>query len=243
MLFPVLGFFDQGFNQFSLVADHWQYHAIIGVIALAIAGGLWICHRLSGPSRYLVRAAAVAVVAVLAVAAWKRTFLYRSADELWQDNITRYPGVWVAHNNLGANFMEERKFDGAIQQLNAALQIKPDAAVAHYNLAGTYRRMGRSRDAIAQFEQALRIRPEYFDAHNNLGTLLGKMGDLPNAISHLEEAVRIKPGSAEAHSNLGVALELSGKTPQAIEQYERALRIDPDSAVARDRLARLQARQ
>ena len=243
VLFPVLGFFDQAFNQFSLVADHWQYHAIIGVIALAVAGGLWICRRLGGPNRYLARVAAVALVAVLALAAWKRTFVYASSDELWQDNIARYPRVWVAHNNLGANFMIERKFDGAIQQLNAALRIKPDAAVAHYNLAGTFRRMGRPQDAIAQFEQALRIQPEYFDAHNNLGTLLGQMGDLPNAISHLEEAVRIKPGSAEAHSNLGVALELSGKAPQAIEQYERALRIDPDFAVARDRLARLQARQ
>ena len=37
-LFPVLGFFDQGFYACSLVADHWQYISIIAIIALASAG-------------------------------------------------------------------------------------------------------------------------------------------------------------------------------------------------------------
>ena len=45
-LFPVLGFFDQGFYSHSLVADPWQYYAIIGVIALAVAGGMQICRRM-----------------------------------------------------------------------------------------------------------------------------------------------------------------------------------------------------
>jgi tetratricopeptide (TPR) repeat protein len=243
MLFPVLGFFNQVFSQFSLVADHWQYYSIIGVIALAVAGVWGLCHRLSGPNRYLVRAAAVAVIAVLAVAAWKRASIYANQVDLWQDNIAKYPGVWFAHNNLGAVFMIESRFDDAIQQFNTALQINPDAAVAHYNLGGTFRRMGRPQDAIGQYEQALRTQPGYFDAHNNLGVTLGQMGDLTNAISHLEEAVRVKPDSAEAHGNLGVALELSGNVPQAMEQYKHALRIDPNLAVARDRLARLQALQ
>ena len=41
-LAPVMGFFDAGFMQFSLVADHYQHIAIIGVIALVSAGiALW----------------------------------------------------------------------------------------------------------------------------------------------------------------------------------------------------------
>ena len=44
--FPVMGFFDQGLYADSLVADHWQYYSIVGVIALAVAGGEKICRRL-----------------------------------------------------------------------------------------------------------------------------------------------------------------------------------------------------
>ncbi len=37
-LVPVMGFIDVGFMQYSLVADHYQHIAIIGLIALAAAG-------------------------------------------------------------------------------------------------------------------------------------------------------------------------------------------------------------
>ena len=41
-LVPVAGFTDVGFMRFSLVADHYQHIAIIGVIALAAAGwSIW----------------------------------------------------------------------------------------------------------------------------------------------------------------------------------------------------------
>ena len=41
-LVPVMGFTDVGFMQYSLVADHYQHIAIIGVLGLACAGwGVW----------------------------------------------------------------------------------------------------------------------------------------------------------------------------------------------------------
>jgi len=50
-LVPVLGFTDVGFMKYSLVADHYQHIAVIGVIALASAGFSVWQKRAQGGSR------------------------------------------------------------------------------------------------------------------------------------------------------------------------------------------------
>ncbi len=48
-LMPVLGFADVGFMQYSLVADHYPYIALIGLVAL-VAAGFSYWHRANGRS-------------------------------------------------------------------------------------------------------------------------------------------------------------------------------------------------
>ena len=238
MLFPVLGFFDQSFYQFTLVADHWQYYSIAGVIALMVAGGQRIGRRMGEQRRFL---CAVAVLAALAMGTWKRACVYAGPETLWRDNVTKEPDVWFAHSYLGVTLGQVGKFDEAIHEFELALQMKPDFAEVHYNLGGIFKRQGRLDEAIGQYEQALQIKPDYAEAHNNLGVVLGQTGNLKEAIGHLEQAVRIKPNFAEAQNNLGVALELAGRVPEAIGHLEQAVRIKPDFVEAQNRLARLRA--
>ncbi len=93
-LFPVLGFFDQGFYRFSLVADHWQYYSIIGVIALGVAAGEGICRKIAGEGSFSVKAvASIVVLAALTVATWTRASLYADPNALWRDTIAKNPNA------------------------------------------------------------------------------------------------------------------------------------------------------
>jgi hypothetical protein len=93
-LFPVLGFFDQAFHHFSLVADHWQYYSIVGVIALGVAAGERICRRIGGGSGSSVKViASLAVLAALTVATWTRASLYADPNALWRDTIAKNPSA------------------------------------------------------------------------------------------------------------------------------------------------------
>jgi tetratricopeptide (TPR) repeat protein len=231
-LFPVMGFFDQSFYAYSLVADHWQYCSIIGVIALAVAAGERICRRRDEPRRLLRTMLSAAVLLALGVATWKRGCMYADAEVLWRDNMAKNSKAAVVRNNLGAALVEVGRATEAIAQYEQALQLQPGYSKAHYNLGITLMQVGRVPEAIAQYEQALRIWPDYADAHNNLGIALAQVGRVPEAIAQYEQALRIWPDYADAHNNLGIALARVGRVPEAIAQYEQALRIETDHARA-----------
>jgi len=257
-LFPVLGFFYQGFYASSLVADHWQYYSIVGPIALAVGAGATICRQLGERGREIGLLASAVLIAVLGAAAWKRCGVYESNETFWRDNVTKNPNAWLAHNNLGAALVQAGRLEDALAQYEQALRIKPDYATAHNNLGVALRQTGRIQEAIRHYELALRINPDMADAHNNLGFALARLGRVKEAIEQYDQALRIEPYQAEvhhnlglalsqvgkideAHFNLGLALEQTGRIREAIGQYDQAVQIKPDYAEAQNNLAWLLA--
>ncbi len=236
-MFPVSGFFDQAFYRFSLVADHWQYYSIVGVIALVVAAGEAFGHRMRHSSRYWSSAAAVLLLAVIGVATWRRARVYAAEQTLWQDNVTKNPAAWIALVNLGNAEQDAGRIQDALRHYEQAVQVNPDYTVAHVNLGMVLTKLGRTDEAIRQFEQALQIKPNLVDAHYNMGIVLLQVGRFQEAAAHWEQVVRLSPDAAEGHYNLGNAWCHIGRVPEAIRQYEEALRLRPDFARAHYNLA------
>jgi Flp pilus assembly protein TadD len=235
-LFPVLGFLDQGFYNYSLVADHWQYYSIVGVIALAVAAGDEACRRMGRQHRGWGTVAAVAVVAVMGVASWQRCGVYASDERLWRDNVAKNPRAWLAWLNLGLNREWAGHPDAAVGYFEQALRINPDDADTHSSLGLALLQLGRTQEAAPHLEQALRIDPDDVDAHNSLALALLRLGRPQEAIPHLEQALRIDPDSVDAHVNLGNALFQGGRVSEALSHYQQALRLNPNSPLAHDDL-------
>ncbi len=243
MLFPVLGFFDQGFYTYSLVADHWQYYSVIGIIALIVAAGVTLCREAGSLRRPIGTVTGAVVLVALGTSTWIRASVYGDTETLWRDTLAKNPNAWVAHNNLGIALKDQGKVQEAIGQYEEALRINPNYADAHYNLGAVLLRTGKNEEAIAHYEQALRIKPDDAEAHNNLGVALAQTAKSKEAIAHFEQALRIKPDDAEAHFNLAVALEKTDRTREALDHYQQALKLQPDFAPAGNALARLRAGQ
>jgi tetratricopeptide (TPR) repeat protein len=246
-LFPVLGFFDISFFVNSLVADHWQYYSIVGVIAMATAGWELIWRRIGEQGRDWRAVTGVAVLLGLAAATWGRCQIYTDSESLWRDNVAKNPNAWTAHYNLGNALLRADRFQDAIGHYEQAVRLKPDLELAHNNLAYALLQMGEVNGAIGHLEQALRVNPNSAEGHCNLGRALLQAGRMEDAIGHYKQAVRIKPDYVEAHYNLGIALVRLGRLTEAVGHWEQAVRIKPDYAeahynlgIALVRLGRLQ---
>jgi protein O-mannosyl-transferase len=237
LFFPVLGFFDQGFYTYSLVADHWQYFSIIGVIALAVGAGEALSRRIGDQHRRRGTIVAGAILAILVAATWQRSCVYASEETLWQDTVSKNPRAWRAYINLGTALAHAGKSEAAIECYERALAIEPDSAEAHNNFGNALLRQGKIPEAIGHFEQALRIKPDYAEPHGNLGNALMQLGKNTEAISQFEQALQINPDLAEVQNNLANALVQQGQVTEAVEHYQRALRIYPDFAEAHLNLA------
>jgi tetratricopeptide (TPR) repeat protein len=230
---PVLGFAYFDMMRLSFVADHLQYLASIGLIAL----GAGIAARLARHRRTLA-VGGVVLVMVLGLLTWREARLYTDAETLWRDTLAKNPQAMLAHNALGTILATQGKLDEAIEHFRAAARIDPHFNAAQSNWGTALDRLGRPEEALQHFEEVLRINPGDPVAHYNIGTILGRQGQVDAAIAHLEAALRRNPNDAPTHTNLGALLAKQGRLDAAIQHFREALRIDPQFAVAQTYLER-----
>jgi protein O-mannosyl-transferase len=234
-LSPMLGFIMLFTFRYTFVADHYQYLACIGPIALASAGVATLASTWK-KIRPLVLSAAACFTAVLAILTWRQSAMYGDIEALWRTTLVRNPACWMAYNNLGNVLYQANRIPEAKDLFEQALRMNPDNAAARYNLGNVLFQRGRISEAIDQYQEALWITPNFAKAHNNLGNVLFLTGRTSEAIEQYKQALRIKPNFAEARNNLGSALVQTGRTAEAIDQFKEALRMNPNSADAHNNL-------
>jgi Flp pilus assembly protein TadD len=242
-LFPALGFFNVYPFLFSFVADHFQYLASLGLIALAGGGFAWLLQRKGLWNRPAAQAICVAVLATLAVLTWRQSYAYVDVETLYRVTLDRNPESWMVHNNLAGALIARGEVDEAIAHIEKALALRPDYAEARNNLGLALASRGRVDEALEQYRKSLELQPAYAEAHNNLGVLLAHRGQLEDAIAHYTRALQIDPVLAGAHYNLAEALTARGRTDEAFAHLREALALKPDYAEAHNSLGVLLAQR
>jgi protein O-mannosyl-transferase len=222
---PLLGFVMLYTFRYTFVADHYQYLACIGPIALA-AAGLAILGRSSRNFHWLVTAGGGTVLICLSLLTWRQSATYRDMETLWRTTIAKNPDCWMAYNNLGVVQFEKGNIDDAIHKYEQSLRLHPKYPEAHYNLGSALLQKGYADDAIQQCEEALKIQPNEPDAHVVLGNAFMAKQDVDRAIAHYVQALHLRPDDSNAHYNLGTALKQKGDVERGAQEYEKALELE-----------------
>ncbi|CAA9210999.1 MAG: FIG01083931: hypothetical protein [uncultured Chthoniobacterales bacterium] len=236
-LFPALGFINLYYFRYSFVADHFQYLAAIGPIALVCAASVTGFSVLTGDRRTRGAFASVALCGLLVWVTARHAALYRDAETLWRDVIARNPQSWLANNNLGIELIRQGREGEALTFFAKAVEINPRYAESQNNLGNRLSSAGKPQEALAHLRTAVEIDPRYAEAHNNLGTTLLRLGRIDEAIASFRKAIEIDSRYAEAQNNLGTAYEQAGRRSEAAAQFANALQLRPDYAAAHHNLA------
>jgi protein O-mannosyl-transferase len=235
-LSPVLGFIMLYTFRYTFVADHYQYLASIGPIALASVGITTLAASFK-VSRHFIFGAAVCIVAALAVFTWRQSTMYADIEALWRTTIARNPGCWMAHNNLGIVLSQKGEIDEAIAHYRKTLEMSPDFADADYNLGNALLQKGEIDAAILHCQRAVTIQPNDPDAQVALGNALFQKGLIDESIVHYQKALAIRPYYVTAHYNLSSAFLKKGEIDKAILHCQAVLSIQPEHADAHTILA------
>ena len=208
MLFPMLGFFSLYTFVYTFVADHYQYMASIGPIAI-VAGIAATVYRRSGENAKFIIVPAVSVLLItLGVLTWRQCGIYKNSDTLWADTLKKNPDSWLAHGQTGESLFGQGKFDEALIHLDRQLElasylkkIHPMAYSDVYYCKGLiFSAKGKLQEAAEQFKLSLEIDEKSAVAHYLLADVLVKQGKIEEAITHLQRGFEI--AKAKGANNL-----------------------------------------
>src|SRR5438067_4727568 len=207
ILFPMLGFFNVTFFNYSFVSDHFQYLAILGIIVPFSAGGAILLKRLDGAYRVAGYALVFALLGTLAVSTSRHSVMYRDVETCSRMVLEKNPDHWPTRNNLGTALLQKGDLDGALASFEIALRNSPSRPGVqkniYRNIGDVFSKMGRTDEAIAQFEKCLSMSPDFAEAHHDLANALRRKGRYRDAIAHYESALRIDSRSVLTMNNLG----------------------------------------
>jgi hypothetical protein len=223
MLFPMLGFFSLYTFVYTFVADHYQYMASIGPIAI-VAGITATAYRRSGKNAKFIIASATGVLLItLGVLTWRQCGIYKDSDTLWADTLEKNPDSWMAHGNTGLSLFKQGKFEEALihydKQLELATYLKKIHPMAYsdiyYHKALIFSSNGKLEESAEQFKLSLEIDEKSAVVHYLLAEVLVKQGKIEEAIGHLQKGFEI--AKAKGANNLAEDIQ---KRLEAIEKQK-----------------------
>jgi tetratricopeptide (TPR) repeat protein len=234
-LVPAIGFFDVYPFRYSFVADHFQYHASIGVIVAVSA----VATRLlmARVAENIAIAVAGAWLVLMAITTSTLLPQYDSFERIWLSSLEKNPRSALSLLNLGGLATDARDLTKARDYLTRCLAIDDTSDEANANLGIVEHLSGNPAEAKKFYLRALELAPGEVNTRNNLAVLSLEQGDKQEAVRLAKEAVTMDPGYSTAHATLAWALTESRKWQQAIVELQWVLARSPHVLESRRRMA------
>ncbi len=154
-----------------------------------------------------------------------RTYLGQGA-EAYSQLQESFPDSWRAHQLRAEGDALRKDFEGALSELQAALQLRPDQPALHEALGELYLDHHNDEESRRELERALQLDPSRTRTLCLLGRLHLQNRENEKALPPLEYALRLQPDLVEASSLLGTTYVRLGQFARAVPRLEKAASVD-----------------
>jgi tetratricopeptide (TPR) repeat protein len=214
LLGPISGLFAMPFMMHSLVADHFQYAALLFFL-LAAAFLVHELARTRSISPMVSQGGGLALVVLVSALSFVRAFEFRDSKTMWTDTMKKNPEAWVAYNNLGAIIADE-----ALDRFEQAAFLSRDLKELEQKRIEASLTSGR--EAMAEsLAREIKIRGDLLAEASAAGRAV-----IAEALPYLEKAVAMKAGNDAARHVLGNAYLRLNRPEEAERNYREAVEID-----------------
>ena len=94
--------------------------------------------------------------------------------------------------------VDQEHTDGALEDLDRALQLKPQEGIGYYRRAIVLEQQGKVDRAAQDFERAVQLAPDDAPTHLQYGVLLYQARDFERALAQFDAGLRLRPREPDA---------------------------------------------
>lgn len=234
-LTPMLGFIPMSYHRHSLVADHFQYHALTSLVALIVCGSASFVR--SPRLHSIATTTAAAATVTLSCLTWQHARIHQNEESLWLANLAANPRGWHAPYRLGLLHAARGDLAAAAADFKQSIAINPHFAEVHLNLGILHLQSNNRSEAIACFEQAIAVNPATHSAHMNLCVLLLAEDKPQEAARAALRATNTFPADPEILGMAGYIYLKTGNNPSARAVLATAAAAQPNDPLTLTNLA------
>ncbi len=259
MISPLLGFIAFYTEEYTFVADHYQYLACIGIIVLVTEAATGIFSRLGrsektaddlslptngrasaaasakvgGIGSWLGAAVSVLVLLTLGTMTWAQSEIYTPPLRVWTHNIKYSPDCWLAMERVGVHEYGKGHVAAALLLFQRANELSHGGnLIVNSNLGDVYRHLGQYAKAIPYYRRSLAVAGRQPPIIAHLVDCYEKIGDWRQAYQDLLHGVQLLPRSADLQTELASMLARAGHAKRAVPHFRAAIKYEPQDTKA-----------
>ena len=229
-LIPTMGFTGFTFQQTSTVADRYIYVAMPGLSVMLAA----LVARLTSQTKMKRIAFASLSIwfAVLGAVSLGRMLDWSDEHSLDIATLKTNPQSYIAHLNLGSEYLQLGQFDKALPHLLASRASRPSSSEPLGPLGSAYEKVGDIDSAIPYFQMLASANHNDPSPVDELGYCYMKKNDLARARQMYLDALAISPSDASALYHLGY-IAIQSRDLTSSEKYFLAfIKLSPSDPLA-----------